>query len=153
MGIEGAVAVVNRPKAGRKAKGESRAEELRQRLIAWKEMPESQRPSLRSLAKELRTSHALLQYYLEGLERWRREKDLERLRANAAAKGVKVTPALERRYLAWLAKIEAQQARGAAKMAKWQAKWQTKLDKWHAEHPGFAEKVRALIETVERQYR
>jgi hypothetical protein len=84
----------------------------------------------------------LLKYYLEGLEAWRRRKDLEQLHANARAKGVTVTPAMEKRYLAWLAKIETHQARAAAKLAA-----------WHAKHPGFAEKVRVLIQRMERQYR
>lgn len=56
--------------SGRKPKKESRAAELRQRLGAWKRMPESVRPSLRALAREIGTSHQLLEHYLEGLEIW-----------------------------------------------------------------------------------
>jgi hypothetical protein len=41
---------------GRKTKQESRSAELRQRLIAWKQTPESLRPSLRALARILGTS-------------------------------------------------------------------------------------------------
>src|ERR1700730_1729737 len=45
---------------GRKPKQESRSAELRQKLIEWKQTPESSRPSLRALARELGTSHQLL---------------------------------------------------------------------------------------------
>jgi hypothetical protein len=40
-------------------------------LIAWKQTPESLRPSLRALARGLGTSHQLLKHYLDGLEKWR----------------------------------------------------------------------------------
>jgi hypothetical protein len=65
------------PVRGRKLVGESRAAELRQRLISWKAIPESSRPSLRALAHELGTSHQLLKHYLDGLEKW---QSLEYLR-------------------------------------------------------------------------
>jgi hypothetical protein len=55
---------------GRKIKQESRAAELRWKLVAWKQTPESSRPSLRALACELGTSHQLLSHYLDGLEQW-----------------------------------------------------------------------------------
>jgi hypothetical protein len=42
---------------GRKKKPESRATEFRQRLVIRKQTPESLRPSLRQLARELGTSH------------------------------------------------------------------------------------------------
>jgi hypothetical protein len=71
-----------------------------------------------------------------------RRKDLEEFHADAKAKGVNVTPALERRYLAWLDKIEAQQARGAAKLAA-----------WHAARPGFDGNVEALIDAVKDRLR
>jgi hypothetical protein len=48
--------------------------------------------------------------------RW--EKDLKRWRANTKAKNLRVTPAAERRYLAWLEKIEKDQARDATQAAK-----------------------------------
>jgi hypothetical protein len=68
---------------GRKPTQESRAAEFRQRLIAWKQTPESSRPSLRALARDLDTSHQLLKHYLGGLEKWRYK---ERYReANAEA--------------------------------------------------------------------
>jgi DNA-binding transcriptional MocR family regulator len=56
---------------GRKPKQESRSAEFRQSLISWKQTPESLRPSLRSLARMLGTSHQLLKHYLDGLEKWR----------------------------------------------------------------------------------
>ncbi len=56
---------------GRKPKQESRAADFRRMLIAWKQTPESLRPSLRALARVLGTSHQLLKHYLDGLEKWR----------------------------------------------------------------------------------
>jgi len=55
---------------GRKPKQESRSAEFRRRLIAWKQTPESSRPSLRALAWQLGTSHQLLGHYLDGIEKW-----------------------------------------------------------------------------------
>ena len=55
---------------GGKPKQESRSVEFRERLIAWKQTPESLRPSLRALACKLGTSHQLLGHYLDGLEQW-----------------------------------------------------------------------------------
>ncbi len=53
-----------KPKRGRKPADESRARILRARLVVWKQTPESQRVSLRTLAAELGTSHQLLAFYL-----------------------------------------------------------------------------------------
>jgi hypothetical protein len=135
--------VSRRHKAGRKAKAESRGEELRTRLLAWQKTPDATRPSLRSLAKELNTSHTLLQHYLQPLGPWHPE--LEQWRTNMAARGIKVTPAMEKRFLAYQVKFEARlaarQARGAAKLAA-----------WHAAHPGFAKKVRAWIDSIENRW-
>lgn len=50
---------------GRKPKWESRALEFYGRLARWKQSPESSRPSLRALARELGTSHQLLSHYLK----------------------------------------------------------------------------------------
>ena len=50
--------------SGRKPAYESRATEFRHRLTAWKRIPESSRPSLRALAREMDTSHQLLAHYL-----------------------------------------------------------------------------------------
>jgi hypothetical protein len=58
-----------------------------------------------------------------------RRKDLEEFQANAAAKGIKVTASMEKRFLAWLEKIEAQEARGAAKLAAWDSKHVALLDR------------------------
>src|SRR5258708_4296467 len=66
-----------KPKRGRKPADESRARILRSRLVVWKQTPESQRVSLRTLAAELGTSHQLLAFYLRGLDEWQR-KDYER---------------------------------------------------------------------------
>src|SRR5258705_10299677 len=63
--------------AGRKPKEESRATELRQALVAWKETPKAVRPSLRFLAAQLRTSHQLLAHYLEGLDDWYERRQYE----------------------------------------------------------------------------
>ena len=57
-------------KCGRKPTSQSRATEFRRELIAWKQTPESSRPSLRALACELGTSHQLLTFYLKGLGKW-----------------------------------------------------------------------------------
>jgi hypothetical protein len=59
---------------GRKPNQESRSAEFRRRLIAWKQIPESHRPSLTALACELGTSHQLLSHLLNGLEKWREEE-------------------------------------------------------------------------------
>ena len=79
----------------RKRKGESRAEELRQRLIVWQQTSESMRPPLRALARELGTSHALLQHYLINLGKWQAEEDwrcVKEIRARASADGRPLTP-------------------------------------------------------------
>jgi len=80
---------------GRKSKQESRAIELRQRLITWQQTPESIRPSLRELARQLQTSHALLQHYLSGLGKWQAEENwgrVKEIRARANAEGRPMTP-------------------------------------------------------------
>ncbi len=57
--------------SGRKSAQESRATEFRPKLMEWKRTPQSSRPSLRALARELGTSHQLLAFYLSGLGEWR----------------------------------------------------------------------------------
>lgn len=57
--------------SGRKFKQESRGTEIRARLVEWEQTREPSRPSLRALARELGTSHQLLEHYLNGLEKWR----------------------------------------------------------------------------------
>src|SRR5215475_8708607 len=76
---------------GRKRQGESRATELRQKLIVWQQMPESMRPSLRALAHELDTSHQLLTHYLEGIESWKAREKAKRIRARAEVEGRELT--------------------------------------------------------------
>lgn len=55
---------------GRRPRRESRAEEFRQRLIAWKRTPKPSRLSLRAVASELGTSHQLLSHYLKAWDKW-----------------------------------------------------------------------------------
>jgi len=55
---------------GRKPVSESRAAEIRARLIAWRQIPETNRVSLRALAVQIGTSHQLLSFYLQRLDRW-----------------------------------------------------------------------------------
>ena len=76
---------------GRKPRYESRAAEFRQRLIVWKQTPESMRLSLRALAADLGTSHQLLAHYLDGLERWRANEESKRIRERAKAEGREMT--------------------------------------------------------------
>jgi len=57
-------------KPGRKPANESRAHEIRTRLLAWKKTPNPQRVSLRTLATEIGTSHQLLSFHLRRLEKW-----------------------------------------------------------------------------------
>jgi hypothetical protein len=84
---------------GRKLKLECRSAEFRQRLIAWKQTPESARPSLQGLACELGTSHQVLEHYLKGLEEWQykerfrqAKKALEGILARAQAENRFITP-------------------------------------------------------------
>jgi hypothetical protein len=67
---------------------DSRALELRRKLIEWKRTAESSRPPLRALARELGTSHQLLAFYLNGLEKWQGEeyfRQAREIRARAIA--------------------------------------------------------------------
>jgi hypothetical protein len=93
---------------GRKRKQESRSVEFRQRLIVWKQTPESSRPSLRALACELGTSHQLLSNLLVGLEKWQEE---ERYReAKNRSKNIRSRAENEKRPLS---QLEEQQIRAA----------------------------------------
>jgi hypothetical protein len=92
---------------GRKPKYESRATEFRRRLIVWKQTPESMRPSLRALAREIGTSHQLLEHYLNGLEEWQykerfrqAKKALEGILARAQAENRFITPGEEQQFCA-----------------------------------------------------
>jgi len=82
-------------KRGRKTKQESRADELRRRLISWKQMPELQRPSLRALARELNTTHQLLLHFLFGLDEWQAKeywRQAEVIQTVANTEGRSMTP-------------------------------------------------------------
>lgn len=57
-------------KRGRKSFSESRATEIRTRLVEWKQIPEPIRISLRALAAEMGTSHQLLSFYLRRWDKW-----------------------------------------------------------------------------------
>jgi len=70
-----------RAASGRPPAYESRAAEFRRRLIVWKQTPESMRPSLRALAGELGTSHQILVYHLNRLDRWQAQERAKRIRA------------------------------------------------------------------------
>ena len=75
-------------KSDAKRLDQSRANEIRARLAEWKRLPESSRPSLRALAKELGTSHQLLCHYLQHWEEWQAKEYRRRakeLRKRAAA--------------------------------------------------------------------
>jgi hypothetical protein len=106
---------------GRKPASESRAAELRQRLILWKQMPESVRPSLRALARELGTSHQLLEHYLDGLEIWQaREYD----RTAAKEYKRKSDEILARAAVEGRSMTEWEQEQAAACREKqWRAEW------------------------------
>jgi hypothetical protein len=57
-------------KRGRKRITESRAAEIRTRLVEWKQIPAPIRISLRALAAEMGTSHQLLSFYLRRWDKW-----------------------------------------------------------------------------------
>jgi len=74
---------------GRKPKEESQAAELCQRLLIWKQVPESSRTSLRALARNLGVSHQLLRHYVKRLDKWQAEEYWRRarlIRAHAMAR-------------------------------------------------------------------
>jgi hypothetical protein len=60
----------NLRKRGRKLASESRAGEIRAKLMTWKQTPEAFRSSLRGLAAEIGTSHQLLSFYLRRWDKW-----------------------------------------------------------------------------------
>ncbi len=73
-------------KRGRKPAGASRATEIRERLLAWRQTPEPQRISLRALAIEVGTSHQLLSFHLRRLHKWQMkgyEKKAQEIHARA----------------------------------------------------------------------
>jgi hypothetical protein len=70
-----------------------------------------------------------LSHYLARLEEWRRRKELEQFRAQAKAKNLTLTPAVEKKYLAWLRKIEVRRVREAVKAAEWARKHRDVIDR------------------------
>jgi len=89
---------------GRKPKQDSRVEEIRAKLAAWKQMPESSRPSLRALARDLGTSHQLLSHYLERWGKWQAEeyrRQAKEIRARAEAENRAMTELEAGQAWAW----------------------------------------------------
>jgi hypothetical protein len=79
---------VTRNKRGRKSARQSRAPEIRARLMEWKQTPESFRSSLRALAGEIGTSHQLLSFYLRRWDKWQAkeyQRNANDIRAHAEA--------------------------------------------------------------------
>jgi hypothetical protein len=93
-----------RPASGRNRTQESRATEFCQKLTAWKQTPESSRPSLRALACELGTSHQLLSFYLKNLHKWRSKeywRQAREISARSIAEGRPLTRLEEQRVDAY----------------------------------------------------
>jgi hypothetical protein len=83
---------------GRKPKSESRASEIRASPIAWKQMPEFMRLSLRALARQVGISHQLLGHYLSRLDEWQSKEYFRQAReshASAAAENRPLTTSEE----------------------------------------------------------
>lgn len=86
--------------SGRRPANQSRGAELRAGLASWMRIPEDKRISLRGLAKQLGTSHQLLNSFLRGWDRWqvkeyRRQAKEIHVRAEAQRRGL--TPWEEQR--------------------------------------------------------
>jgi hypothetical protein len=97
-------------RVGRRLKEESRAEELRERLVKWNYFPADMKPSLRALAQALDTSHQLLSHLLVGLEDWERKCDGARCRVLHKRQGRTPTEAVERKWHSLLRKSRQRQA-------------------------------------------
>jgi hypothetical protein len=93
---------------GRRTVSESQARVIRTRLVAWKQTPEQQRVSLRTLATELGTSHQLLSFYLKGLNDWQK-KDYE-----ARAQAIRDRAEAENRCMTWWEESEMKALERAA---------------------------------------
>jgi hypothetical protein len=79
---------------GRKPRAQSRGTEIRVKLAEWKRVPESSRPLLRALARELGTTHQLLSFYLKNMHKWRSKeywREAKAIRARANAEGRDLT--------------------------------------------------------------
>jgi hypothetical protein len=78
--------------------------EFRRTVLAWKQTPQSSRPSLRLLARELGTSHQLLSFYLKNLHKWQRKeywRQAKEIRAQANAEGRALTQQEEQQVYAY----------------------------------------------------
>jgi len=69
--------------------------------MEWKQEPESSRPPLRALAREICVSHQLLGYYLDGLEEWEYEERFRSAKemAQKKAKDLRARPKAENREM------------------------------------------------------
>lgn len=97
----------------RKPACESRAAEIRARLVAWKQIPETRRISLRALAVEIGTSHQLLSFYLNGPDKWQGREYQHKARdilARAQTENRNLTPGEEARTQSKLDHREARLA-------------------------------------------
>jgi hypothetical protein len=94
---------------GRKPASESRAAEIRAKLLAWRQMPEPQRISLRALGHELGTSHQLLGHYLKGWEKWQSKEYRRQAREISAHAEAETRP--------WIAAEMQRQAQALEKAA------------------------------------
>ena len=77
--------------------------EFRRALLPWKHTPESSRQSLRALARELRTSHQLLSFYLKNLHKWQSKEywhQAKEIRARANAESRPLTQREEQQFYA-----------------------------------------------------
>lgn len=83
-----------RRKRGRKLARESRAAEIRAKLVVWKQTPKAYRSSLRRLATEIGTSHQLLSFYLKRWDKWQAKEYRRKandIRAHAEAENRDMT--------------------------------------------------------------
>ena len=90
--------------AGRRIANESRAAEIRTRLLTWKQTPEPQRISLRRLAAHMGTSHQLLSFFLKSWDKWLGKEYLRKaneIRARAKAENRDMTPGEESQVIAY----------------------------------------------------
>jgi len=91
-------------KRGRRAANESRAAEIRAKLLVWKQAPEPGRMSLRALATRIGTSHQLLSFYLRQWDKWQSREYRRRareIRAHAKAERRPLTPGEEAQIVAY----------------------------------------------------
>jgi hypothetical protein len=87
-------------KPGRKPASQSRAGEIRAKLLAWRHTPEAKRVSLRALASEIGASHQLLSFYFRRLDDWQMkeyEKKAQEIRSRVIAERRSITPEEQKR--------------------------------------------------------